>query len=65
MAKLTPENRALALYQQGMLSIGKARRLAGITRWQFEQLLADRHVPRHYNEADLQEDLGYARGGRA
>jgi predicted HTH domain antitoxin len=53
---------ALALYQRGVLSLGKARVLAGMTRWQFEQVLADRHVLRHYTETDLQDDLGYAHG---
>lgn len=53
---------ALALYQRGVLSLGKARVLAAMTRWQFEQLLADRQVPRHYDETDLQDDLGYAHG---
>jgi predicted HTH domain antitoxin len=53
---------ALALYQRGVLALGKARVLARMTRWQFEQFLADRHIPRHYTEADLQDDLGYAHG---
>jgi predicted HTH domain antitoxin len=53
---------ALALYRRGVLSVGKARVLAGLTRWQFEQLLADRHIQRHYTETDLQDDLGYAHG---
>lgn len=60
MAKLTLEGLALVLYQRGVLSLGKARRLAGVTRWHFEQILADHHIPRHYTEADLQEDLHYA-----
>jgi predicted HTH domain antitoxin len=54
----------LALYQRGVLSLGKSRILAGMTRWQFEQLLADRRIPRHYTDADLQDDLGYAHGHR-
>ena len=53
---------ALALYRRGVLSLGKARVLAQMTRWQFEQLLAARGVPRHYSEADLGEDLLYAHG---
>jgi predicted HTH domain antitoxin len=53
---------ALALYQRGVLSSGKARVLAGMTRWQFEQLLSERRTPRHYTETDLQDDLGYAHG---
>jgi predicted HTH domain antitoxin len=53
---------ALALYQRGVLSLGKARILAGMTRWQFEQTLSDRQIPRHYTETDLQDDLSYAYG---
>jgi predicted HTH domain antitoxin len=53
---------AVALYRRAVLSLGKARVLARMTRWQFEQLLADRQVPRHYTETDLQDDLRYAHG---
>jgi predicted HTH domain antitoxin len=53
---------ALALYRRGVLSLGKARILAGMTRWQFEQVLSDRQIPRHYTEKDLQDDLSYAHG---
>ena len=53
---------ALALYQRGILPLAKARLLAQMTRWQFEQLLADRQIPRHYTATDLDEDLRYAQG---
>jgi predicted HTH domain antitoxin len=55
---------ALALYRRGALSLGKARTLAHMSRWQFEQLLGERRIPRHYTEADLGEDLLYAHGDR-
>lgn len=55
---------ALGLYRRGVLALGKARILAHMTRWEFEQLLAERQVPRHYTEADLEEDLGLAHGHR-
>jgi predicted HTH domain antitoxin len=55
---------ALALYRRGVLSLGKARTLAQLDRWQFEQLLGERRIPRHYSEADLGEDLRYAHGHR-
>ncbi len=51
---------ALALYQRGILSSGKASALCGLTRWQFEELLGLRQVKRHYGEAELEEDLKYA-----
>ncbi|MDY0166855.1 MAG: UPF0175 family protein [Thermoguttaceae bacterium] len=54
---------ALALYQRGILSGGMARKLAGVTRWEFEHLLGQRHIVRHYSEHDLTEDLKYAKGG--
>ncbi len=55
---------ALALYQRGMLSSGKATALSGLTRQQFEDLLGQRKIKRHYGEADLEEDLKYAECGQ-
>ncbi len=52
----------LALYQRQVLSLGKAQELAQVTRWEFEELLGRRKVPRHYTAEDLQEDLQYANG---
>ena len=52
---------ALALYQRKVLSLGKARLLAGMTRWEFEEQLGKRQVYRHYSQVDLQEDIRYAR----
>ena len=53
---------ALALYQRGALSLGKARKLARKTRWQFEELLGERRIFRHYTERDLEEDIRYGFG---
>jgi len=53
---------ALALYERGVLSLGKARILAQMTRWEFEELLGQRRIPRHYTEVDLEEDIQYALG---
>jgi predicted HTH domain antitoxin len=52
---------ALALYGRGVLSAGKARELAGMTRRQFDELLEARGAVRHYSESDLQDDIVYAR----
>jgi predicted HTH domain antitoxin len=51
---------ALALYRRGVLSLGKARLLAQMTKWQFEEFLGQRQIPRHYTEEDLEEDIRYA-----
>jgi predicted HTH domain antitoxin len=48
---------AVALYGQRRLSIGKARELAGLSLWEFRQILASRKVPPHYDAEDLAEDL--------
>lgn len=53
---------ALALYHRGVLSLGKARVLAQMSRWEFEQILGERRIPRHYTEEDLAEDLRFAHG---
>ncbi len=55
---------ALALYQRGILSSGKARILSGMIRSEFEELLGKRTIHRHYTEIDLGEDIAYARGDR-
>lgn len=52
---------AVYLYAQGRLSIGKARELAGMTLWEFRQLLASRRISPHYDVADLDEDVATLR----
>jgi len=51
---------ALALYGRRVLSPGKARALARMTRWDFEELLGQRGITRHYTQTDLDEDIRYA-----
>jgi predicted HTH domain antitoxin len=51
---------AVALYQRGILSSGKAAALAGVTRWEWEELLGARKIPRHYADEDLDRDIAYA-----
>ena len=50
---------AVALYARQILPLGKARHLAGMTRRDFEALLAQRRVPRAYGEDDLEHDIAY------
>jgi len=60
-ARMTPEEMkrelAVLLFQQGKLSFGKARELAGMTVWAFQQLLGSRGITVHYDVADYEEDL--------
>jgi len=59
--RMTPQElrRELAVYlfQQGKLSFGKAREMAGMTVWAFQQLLGSRDIPVHYDLEDYEEDL--------
>ncbi len=48
---------ALMLYQQGRITLAQASRFAGMTRLQFQHLLASRRIPVHYDASDLEEDL--------
>lgn len=52
---------AVILYQREALSLGKAAKLAGITKREFLEELAKRGIPRHYTEKELKEDLKFAR----
>ncbi|MFH1699276.1 MAG: UPF0175 family protein [Candidatus Zixiibacteriota bacterium] len=60
-ARLTVEDikveLAVSLYAQKRLSIGKARELAGMSLWEFRQLLASRRIAPHYDADDLKEDI--------
>ena len=48
---------AVLLFEQGRLSFGKARELAGMSHWQFQQLLASRAIDLHYDVEDYEQDL--------
>jgi len=52
---------AVALYREGILSVGKARELSGLSRREFHRLLGEREVDRYYTAEELEEDRGYAR----
>ncbi len=51
---------AMAFYSRGILSLGKAVEMSGITRCEFETLLADRHIERPYDIAEIDRDLAWA-----
>lgn len=53
---------AVTLYREEMLSFGKARELAGMSKQAFGHLLGERGVERHYGAEEWAEDLRYARG---
>jgi predicted HTH domain antitoxin len=48
---------AIHLFQQGKLSFGKAREMAGMTAWALQQYLGVREIPVHYDVQDYEQDL--------
>jgi predicted HTH domain antitoxin len=48
---------AVLLFQKEKLTLGQASQLAELSQWQFQQLLASRHIPVHYDVAEFEEDL--------
>ncbi len=52
---------ALRLYEKGIASLGQARRIAGLSKWDFLELLAKEGIPIHYGEEELKEDLEVAK----
>jgi predicted HTH domain antitoxin len=65
-ARLSDEERikvplAIGLYAERAVSLAKAARLAGMTRYEFALLLKKRDLPAYdYTQQDYQEDLGFA-----
>lgn len=52
---------AIALYEKGILSLGQARRLSGLTKWEFLEELAKRGVKRHYTREELEDDIAFSK----
>ena len=49
---------AMKFYETGKLTLGKAAQFAGLSRWDFENLLADNHIPISNLEIeDIDDDL--------
>jgi predicted HTH domain antitoxin len=53
---------AVALYARGALSMGIAVEMAGLSRADFERLLAERRIERPYTSTELAQDLAWAKG---
>lgn len=50
---------AVALYARGALSMGKAVAMSRLSRWAFEDVLAERKVERPFTEAEVEHDLDF------
>lgn len=47
---------AILLFQQERLTLAQASRFACLPQLQFQRVLGDRHIPLHYDLAELHED---------
>ncbi len=60
-ARLTPEQAhlslALGLYVSGQLGFGRAAEVAGLSRPQFQDIMARQRIPMDYTVEDLAEDV--------
>ena len=52
---------ARALYKRGILSSGKACARAGLSRWEWVEILGQRRVSRHYTTGDLEKDMAHVK----
>ena len=61
ITRMTPQGlkRELAVYlfQQDKLSFGKAREMADMSVWEFQQLLGSRDISVHYDVEDYEQDM--------
>ncbi|MGD8752262.1 MAG: UPF0175 family protein [Anaerolineales bacterium] len=48
---------AVTLYAKELLTFGKARQLAEVTRWDFHELLGEEGVLRRYDIEEYEDDL--------
>ena len=59
--KMTPKDikieLAVHLYETRKLSLGKAKSLAGVSLWEFQNILASRKIPVNYDMEDYKEDM--------
>ncbi len=52
------------LYEKGFATMGVARKLSGLSKWEFMEGLPLRGIERHYTQKELEEDLRYAKGNK-
>jgi len=60
MANILRQELAIQLYAQSLLSFGKSRQLAQLSKWEFAELIGKRGIERHYNQSSLKKDMEFA-----
>jgi predicted HTH domain antitoxin len=54
---------AAQLYAQNIFTFGQSRQLANLSVWEFQQLLGEKKISRHYDETDLAQDIAAIQTG--
>jgi predicted HTH domain antitoxin len=54
---------AVQLYAQNIFTFGQSRQLANLSVWEFQQLLGEKKISRHYDETDLAQDIAAIQTG--
>jgi len=57
LERLVKVELALRLYQKGYVSLGQARRISNLSKWEFLELLSREKIPVNYDENELEKDL--------
>ena len=52
---------AVNYYREGVLSLGKAAEMSGVSRLEFEHIMGERRIVRNYSAEDADRDLQWAR----
>lgn len=51
------ETLSIELYREGLISIGKAAEIAGVSIWEMQEIFAKRKVPVNFYPEDLEKDI--------
>ena len=51
------ETLSVELYREGIISVGKAAEIAGVSIWEMQEILTKRKIPINFYPEDLEKDI--------
>jgi len=51
------ETLSVELYREGLISVGKAAEIAGVSIWEIQEILTKRKIPINFYPEDLEKDI--------
>jgi predicted HTH domain antitoxin len=51
------ETLSVELYREGLISVGKAAEIAGVSIWEMQEILTKRKIPINFYPEDLEKDI--------